>query len=331
MAFSWLVQEFGDLERAEKMDNKQWKYKIGSGKMPMIVSSLMLVLFGGLTIWLYRTQNGAFLFTGVLSAAMLLLLAATIHRFLFYKVFIGKDGFYYQTRQKNGRYYEYKEIEKAWVSSGTTQNGAQEEYCNIAVSGGRVIRFQFFYSDKKGVRYLIKRVEAVGGIGKESRLSDSGEYLIDGKVFGNTGIVIAFVLLVIVAVLDFMFIQSDVPVAYYIPGTFVMIGLIVYLFIHQRYFRIQIGEQGFYYRTNPFNGRQYAYHEIAECREIKKVIRHGRKYRGARSRSYYFFFEFTDVYGKTRKFLFEKPVHEREVNVLKERIEKARAETYNYM
>ena len=189
------------------MDENKWKYKIGSGKLPMIVSLLMLAVFGGLTIWLYRTQKGAFLFTGVLSAVMLLLLVATVHRFLCYKVLIGKDSFYYQTRLKNGRYYEYQEIEKAWISSGTAQNGAQEEYCNIEVSGEDVIRFQFFYNDKKGVRYLIKRVGAVGGSGKESRLSDSGEY------------------------------------------------------------------------------------------------------------------------GKTRKFLFEKPVHEREVNVLKERIEKARAKT----
>lgn len=308
------------------MADKQWKYKIGSGKMPMIVSLFMLGVFGGLTIWLYKTQNGAFLFTGVLSAAMLLLLAATIHRFLFYKVLIGKDGFFYQTRLKNGRYYEYQKIEKAWISSGTAQNGAQEEFCNIAVLGEGVIRLQYFYSDKKGIKYLIKRVEAVDDSGRESRSSDSGEYLIDGKVFGNTRMVLSFVLLVIVAVLDFLFIQSNVSVAYYIPGTFVMIGLIVYLFIHQRYFRIQIGEQGFYYRTNPFNEQQYAYHEIVECREIKRVIRHRRNYREAGTRRYYFFFEFTDIHGRTRKFQFEKPVHEREVNVLKERIEQAKTE-----
>ena len=57
-------------------------------------------------------------------------------------------------------------------------------------------------------------------------------------------------------------------------------------------------------------------------REIKKVIRRRRHYWEAGSRRYYFFFEFTDINGKKHKFLFEKPIHEREVNVLKERIEK---------
>lgn len=83
------------------MGDKQWKYKIGSGKMPMILTLIMFALFGGLTIWLHRVQNGAFLFTGALAVLTLILLGATIHRFLFYKVLIGKEGFYYQTGRKN--------------------------------------------------------------------------------------------------------------------------------------------------------------------------------------------------------------------------------------
>ena len=62
--------------------------------------------------------------------------------------------------------------------------------------------------------------------------------------------------------------------------------------------------------------------DIINCREIKKVIRRRRHYWEAGSRRYYFFFEFTDINGKKHKFQFEKPIHEREVNVLKGRIEK---------
>ena len=101
-------------------------------------------------------------------------------------------------------------------------------------------------------------------------------------------------------------------------------GLILYLMVHQRYFRIQIGKQGFYYRTNPFNGQQFDYRDIAECREIKKVVRRRAHYWEAGTRSYYFFFEFIDTNGIKRRFQFEKPIHEREVNVLKERIEHAK-------
>ena len=304
------------------MEDTKWKYRIGSGKMPMILTFIMFVLFGGLAIWLHKIQNGAYIFAGMLAAVLLILFMATIHRFLFYKVFIGKDGFYYQTGIKNGTYYAYEKVEKAWISSGTAQHGAQEEYCNIEIIGGSVIRFQFFYNDKKGIKYLLKQVE-IRRSRNDNITSESEEYLIDGKAFGKERIVIAFVLTVIIAVLDISLIQSNVPIYFYLPGTLMGIGLILYLMIHQRYYKIQIGQHGFYYRTNLFNGQQFNYSDIVECREIKKVIRHRRHYWEAGTRRYYFFFEFTDIYGIKRKFQFEKPIHEREVNVLQERIEQA--------
>ena len=307
------------------MEGKQWKYKIGSGKMPMILTLIMFALFGGLSIWLYSVQNGAFLFTGALAVATLILLGATIHRFLFYKVFIGKDGFYYQTGRKNGIYYTYENVEKAWISSGIAQNGFQEEYCNVEIENGPVIRFQFFNNDKKGIKYLIKQAEVCRSREiKGNNHARSEEYLLDGKVFAKVRMVLAFILLAIVAVLDILLIQSSVPVYFYLPGTAAVMGLILYLMLHQRYFRIQIGKHGFYYRTNPFNGQQFDYGDIVECREIKKVVRRRAHYWEAGTRSYYFFFEFTDTNGVKRKFQFEKPIHEREVNVLKERIEQAK-------
>ena len=71
------------------MEDKQWKYKIGAEKMPMYLTFMMLVLFGGLAIWLHKMQNGAFIFVGMFAAIMLILFGATVHRFLFYKIFIG--------------------------------------------------------------------------------------------------------------------------------------------------------------------------------------------------------------------------------------------------
>ena len=55
-----------------------------------------------------------------------------ILRSTFYKVLIGTDGFYYQTGIGNGRYYNYSDIEKAWISSGTAQNGHEEQRKNRA-------------------------------------------------------------------------------------------------------------------------------------------------------------------------------------------------------
>jgi hypothetical protein len=288
--------------------------------MPMILTFIMFTLFGALVVWLYKIQNGAFIFAGVLAAVMFILLLATVYRFLFYKVFIGKEGFYYQTGMNNGRFYAYEMVEKAWISSGTAQHGAQEEYCVIEISGGPVIRFQFFYNDKKGIKYLIKQVE-VNRSRKENIALETEEYLIDGKVFVKERIVIAFILMTIIAILDILLIQSNVPIYFYLPGTLMGIGLILYLMIRQRYYKIHIGQRGFYYRTNPFNGQQFDYSDIVDCREVKKVIRHRSHYWEAGLRRYYFFFEFTGVKGIKRKFQFEKPIHEREVNVLRERID----------
>ena len=54
------------------MEDRQWKYKIRSGKMPVILTVIMFAVFGGLTAWLYSTNNGAFIFTGLFSAILLI-------------------------------------------------------------------------------------------------------------------------------------------------------------------------------------------------------------------------------------------------------------------
>lgn len=303
------------------MEKNQWKYKIGSGKAPIIISFIMLSVFGGLAIWLYSTENGAFIFAGLLSVVMLIITIATVHRFLFYKVLIGKDEFYYQTSSTNGKLYKYTDVDKAWTSSGTAQNGAHQEYCNISLLDGTIIRFPFYYADSNAVEYLIKKAEKSAA--KETAvLNDAKEYLIDGKVYGKTRIVIGFILLAIVAVLDAVIIKIGGFIYLLIPSSFMAISVLWLLIVRYLYFKIEIGQTGFYYRTNPFNGQHYEYNEITRCREIKKVVRH-RAVGHSGSRTYYFYFEFTDIRGKTQKFQFEKPIHEREIAVLAERISKA--------
>lgn len=308
------------------MENQTWKYKIRSGKMPVILTVIMLAVFGGLTAWLYSTDNGAFIFTGLISAILLALVIATGYRLVFYKVLIGKDGFYYQTGPSNGKFYNYDQVEKAWINSGEAQNRAQQDFCNVEIPGIPVIRFQFFYADEKAVNYLIKKVETSAGKTVSEGNKEKAEYLIDGKVFGKTRIVVAFVLLIIVAIIDTVIIKATGHVYLAIPGVATALFILLYLLNSNMFFRVKIDAKGFYCRTNPFNGQYYEYGEITNCRRIKKVVRTRAHYYEADERRYYFFFEFTDVRGKTRKFAFEDPIHGHEVNVLKERIEKARTQ-----
>ena len=305
------------------MENQTWKYKIRSGKVPVILTLLMFAVFGGVTVWLYSTNNGAFIFTGLFSAILLALVIATVYRLAFFKVLIGKDGFYYQTGPSNGKFYNYTDVEKAWLNSGEAQNRAQEDYCNIEIPGIPVIRFQFFYADEKGVNYLIKRIEATASGETVERRNEKAEYLIDGKVFGKTRIVIAIVLLIVVTIIDAVIIKATGHMYLAVPGVVMALFILFYLINSNMFFRVNIDAKGFYCRTNPFNGQYYEYGEIINCRRIRKVVRTRAHYYEAAERRYYFFFEFTDVRGKTRKFAFEDPIHGHEVNVLKERIEKS--------
>lgn len=300
------------------MRNTQWKHKIGGRKTPVILTLFMFAIFGGLTGWLYSANNGAFLFTGLFSAILLALVIATAYRLAFFKVLIGKDGFYYQTGPGSGGYYDYTQVEKAWAHSGEAQNRAQEDYCNIEIPGLPVIRFRFFYDDEKAVSYLIRRIEAAA----KTNAAEKEKYLIDGKVFGKTRFVLGIVFLIVIAFIDTVIVKTSGLAFMVIPGVIMAIYVLVLLINSNLFFRVKIEEKGFYCQTNPFNGQYYEYSEIIYCERIKKVIRI-RRARRAENPRYYFFFEFTDAGGVTRKFQFEDQIHGHEVNILKERIDNA--------
>lgn len=305
------------------MENQQWKYQIRSSKMPVVLTLIMFAGFCGLTAWLYNTDNGAFIFTGLFSAILLVLVIVTVYRLAFFKVLIGKDGFHYQTGPSNGKFYNYTEVKKTWINFGEAQNGAQEEYCNIEIAGIPVIRFQFFYADETGVNYLIKRIEATANKENAERRNEKSEYIIDGKVFGKTRIVIAIVLLIVIAIIDAVIIKKTGHIYVAVPGVAIALFILVYTINSNMFFKVMIEKNGFYCSSNPFGGRYYEYNEIVSCRRIKKVVRRRAHYYEAAEKRYYFFFEFTDVCGKTRKFPFKDSIHGYEVDVLKERIENA--------
>ena len=82
------------LERGEdNVKNKQWKYKIRSGKMPVILTLIMFMVFGGLTAWLYGTDNGASIFTGLFSIILLALVITTGYRLVFLRCLLTKMDF----------------------------------------------------------------------------------------------------------------------------------------------------------------------------------------------------------------------------------------------
>lgn len=312
------------------MKKKQWNYQIGGKPQGLIPTLFLLALFGGLTIWLYMSHNGAFLFGMILTVLALAILFAVIYRAIFVKLLIGEDGFYHQTKPGNGRHYKYSQIKKAWESSGKGVNGVENSFCNYETYDGRVVRFPFFPYESDGVDYLMERIndKASGGCG-ESMSGDPDEYRMDGKPYGITSIVIAAVLLVIFILLEGPIIRYEISEGFLVAalfcGTGILLALVVLIKSVVQYccFKVKIDRAGFYFQSNPFNGAYYKYSDIQSCREELKSARHGRI--GERgTRVYFYFFFFTDRNGRTTKFRFQKDIHEREIAVLKERIEKAK-------
>lgn len=137
------------------MKKENWKYKSEaeiSGLIPVII---LLLVFGGVFIWTYMTNNGAYIFAFVLTLIALALLLYSIYAIIFIKLYVSDDGFYIRTGPGNGKYYNYSEIKEAWESSGRVNNGVAVAYLNIRTSDGDVIKFRPLGNDTDAVDYLL--------------------------------------------------------------------------------------------------------------------------------------------------------------------------------
>lgn len=154
--------------------------------------------------------------------------------------------------------------------------------------------------------------------------NEQWDYRIDGKTNGIIRVFLPIVLAVVFTILaidqlkpqpnKFMFIA----IAF---GNIVVISLYLSIKLSIRYFcfKIYIGNSGFYFKSNPWNGEFYIYEDIVYCKqELKtRLLKHGSGV------VYYYFFVFKNKSGKTTKFQFDKSVCEREINDLQRRINKA--------
>ena len=149
------------------------------------------------------------------------------------------------------------------------------------------------------------------------------DYVVSRKTNGLLRIIIIGVLAGIFAALT---IDQLRPVSNKMLIVAVFFGLIcavltvTFIRLINRYFcfRICIGENGFFFQSNPFNGKYYRYEEIVSCKEKLKQARHSVGY--GDPVTFRYFFCFTDKDGKTQKILFEKALFEKEFEALSERI-----------
>ena len=308
------------------MDKKKWKHKITSGITGVILSAIMLAGFGALAIWMHNTQNGAIVIGRIVVIFAALAFVLALYRALFFKVLIGKDGFFYQSNPMNGKQYSFHEIKEAWISSGRETNANEMNYCNFETNSGKVLRFFYTGADLDAVEYFLERVEKAQSIQLEQHVEQK-EYRISGKVQGIQKIAVMLFLMGILCLLVNPLLREGLSiVSVYFPIMLALFALI-YLIIHFCFYKIHIDEKGFFYQTNPFNGKTYKYDEIVECEIVEIRRRTGSIHRAGSRRTYYLhYFVFTDSTGKERKIAFDKSLFEHEINVLRSRIEQAQQE-----
>ena len=154
---------------------------------------------------------------------------------------------------------------------------------------------------------------------------ENWDYVVSGKTYGLIRIIVIGILAGFFAALTVDQLRPApnkmLIVAIFFGLTCTVLTVTLIRLINRYFcFKICIGENGFFFQSNPFNGKYYNYKDILSCKEELKRIRHSVGY--GDPVTYRYFFYFTDRDGKTQKILFEKSLFEREFEALKNRIDK---------
>lgn len=305
------------------MENKQWKYKIGGNLVGTILVFIMTVGMAALCIWFEKSGNGAILLGRIILLVFAVAFALSLYRVVFFKVLIGRDGFFYQSAPGNGRYYRYSELRNAWVSSGKETSSTSTFYLQFETREGSITRIAILEADTDAADYLVKRVAAVAASDVTGMEDDQRDHIISGKIKGLTKFAVIGSIFAIVMWLSYTLFEEGLPPLTYALSAIAVFCAFAYVIMHYFFYRIEILRDGFYCRTNPFNGRSYKYRDIANCKLIESRKRYGSAYRrGVRETHYLDYLIFTDKTGKEHRIMYDKSLFEREMRILESRINK---------
>lgn len=296
------------------MEERNWKYKITSSWTAVIAVAITTVVSGGFTFWLYTAHDGAFVGLGGLTAFFAIICVLSAYGAMSFKLLVDQNGFYFRTKPGNGRYYRYREIRSMWLATDGMTDLQQVTYCNFETMDGKRSRFLVLDPNLDAVDYMIERVEAVG----DSREEDDRdrEFVIPGKK--KVGGLVIFSIFVF-PVLYLIFRWTSMPLILRMIPFIAFLVPTVQVFSRGLFFKLKIQKDGFYCRTNPFDGRYYRYGDILDCCLVEAE-------RGTRRHETYYayYMKFTDRANRTHRVLYDKSLYEREMNELVARIERAK-------
>ncbi len=297
------------------MEERNWKYKITSSWTAVIAVAITTVVSGGFTFWLYTAHDGAFVGLGGLTAFFAIICVLSAYGAMSFKLLVDKDGFYFRTKPGNGRYYRYREIRSMWLATDGMTDLQQATYCNFETMDGKRSRFLVLDPHLDAVDYMIERVEAVGASREED--DRDREFVIPGKK--KVGGLMIFAVLLLPVLYLILFVWTSMPLILRMIPVAVVLIPVVKVFSHGLFFKLKIQKDGFYCRTNPFDGRYYRYGDILDCCLVEAE-------RGTRRHETYYayYMKFTDRANRTHRVLYDKSLYEREMNELVARIERAK-------
>lgn len=297
------------------MEERNWKYKITSSWTAVIAVAITTVVSGGFTFWLYTAHDGAFVGLGGLTAFFAIICVLSAYGAMSFKLLVDKDGFYFRTKPGNGRYYRYREIRSMWLATDGMTDLQQVTYCNFETMDGKRSRFLVLDPHLDAVDYMIERVEAMGASHEED--DRDREFVIPGK--RKVGGLVIFTVLLLPVLYLILFVWTSMPLILRIIPVAVVLIPVVKGFSYGLFFKLMIQKDGFYCRTNPFDGRYYRYGDILDCCLVEAE-------RGTRRHETYYayYMKFTDRANRTHRVLYDKSLYEREMNELVARIERAK-------
>ena len=296
------------------MEERNWQYKITSSLTAVIAVAITTAVSGGFTFWLYTAHDGAFVGLGGLTAFFAIICVLSAYGAMSFKLLVDQNGFYFRTKPGNGRYYRYREIRSMWLATDKETDLQQATYCNFETVEGKRTRFLVLDPQLDAVDYMIERVEAVGASHEED--DRDREFIIPGK--RKVGGLVIFAMLLF-PVLYLIFRWTSMPLILRIIPVAVVLIPVVKVFSYGLFFKLMIQKDGFYCRTNPFDGRYYRYGDILDCCLVEAE-------RGTRRHETYYayYMKFTDRANRTHRVLYDKSLYEREMNELVARIERAK-------
>lgn len=298
------------------MEERNWKYKIGGNWFTVIVVAITTAVFGGVAFWCHAAGNqGGLVGFGGLTGLFAIVCIRLIYAELSFKLLVDESGFYFRTTLRDGHYYRYREIRSMWLTYDKRKDFQQATYCNFETRGGKQSKFLVLDPQLDAVDYMIERVDAVKADCEEDD-SDRG-FVISGKAQVK-GIVI-FVIFAFPMLYLILFRWNSMPLYFRMIPVAVLLVSMVQVFSHGLFYKVKIQKDGFYCRTNPFNGRYYRYRDILDC-GLVEAERHNSK--GISNYAHYM--KFTDCANRTHRVLYDKSLYEREMNELVARIERAR-------